>query len=393
LRAPAPGIYFYRMGESIGAETGERLSRVRGALLDWYDTHKRDLPWRRTRDPYAVWVSETMLQQTRVETVIPYYERFLARFPDVESLASADGEEVYALWTGLGYYSRARNLQAAARAVVGEHGGRLPEEAGALRGLPGVGRYTAGALASIAFDRPEPAVDGNVVRVLARLLGVRDDTGRRPVMERFWQTAAELVRGPRPGQLNQALMELGATVCRPRSPICTACPLESLCDAARLGDAEALPIKRKKRPPRSVEAVAAWLERRGRVLVVQRPQGGLLGGMWELPGGEIEGDASAGQALRRHLAQRLGLAVTHAERVGEIEHLFTHRRLRLHVFRCGPTRGRVRRRDLASHRWLSPAAISRLPHGGPTRKALALLGDRGARAGGVEPPPDRFDSS
>ena len=371
------------MNVSIGAETSELLRRGRRMLLDWYDTHKRDLPWRRTCDPYAVWVSETMLQQTRVETVIPYYERFLARFPDVKSLASADTEEVYALWTGLGYYSRARNLQAAARAVVAEHGGCLPEEASALRGLKGVGRYTAGALASIAFDRPEPAVDGNVVRVLARLLGVRDDTGRKPVMDRFWQIAAELARGPRPGHLNQALMELGATVCRPRSPICGACPLESLCDAARLGDAEVLPIKSKKKPPRPVEAVAAWLERRGRVLVVQRPQGGLLGGMWELPGGEIDDDASAEQALRRHLAQRLGLALTHAERVGEVEHVFTHRRLRLHVFRCGPASGRVRRSDFASHRWLSPAAIAKLPHGGPTRKALALLGDRPAQGGSV----------
>jgi A/G-specific adenine glycosylase len=365
------------MGESIDAETSELLTRVRRMLLDWYDTHKRDLPWRRTRDPYAVWVSETMLQQTRVETVIPYYERFLARFPDLESLASADAEEVYAVWTGLGYYSRARNLQAAARAVVEEHGGRLPEEASALRGLKGVGRYTAGALASIAFDQPEPAVDGNVVRVLARLLGVRNDAGRKPVMDRFWLIAAELARGPRPGQLNQALMELGATVCRPRSPVCPVCPLESLCDALRVGDAEDLPIRSKRKPPRPVEAVAAWLERRGRVLVVQRHQGGLLGGMWELPGGEIEEGTGAEQALRRHLAQRLGLSVRHAERVGEIEHVFTHRRLRLHVFRCGPASGRVRRSDLASHRWLSPAAIAKLPHGGPTRKALALLGHAG----------------
>jgi A/G-specific adenine glycosylase len=365
------------MDESIGAETSELLGRVRRMLLDWYDAHKRDLPWRRTRDPYAVWVSETMLQQTRVETVIPYYERFLARFPDVESLASAEPEEVYALWTGLGYYSRARNLQAAARAVVEEHGGRLPEEASALRGLKGVGRYTAGALASIAFDQPEPAVDGNVVRVLARLLGVRNDAGRKPVMDRFWQIAAELARGPRPGQLNQALMELGATVCRPRSPVCPVCPLGSLCDALRVGDAEDLPIRSKRKPPRPMEAVAAWLERRGRVLVVQRPQGGLLGGMWELPGGEIEEGTGAEQALRRHLAQRLGLSVRHAERVGEIEHVFTHRRLRLHVFRSGPASGRVRRSDLASHRWLSPAAIAKLPHGGPTRKALALLGHAG----------------
>ena len=362
-----------RADQSIDSQTSRLLTRARRQLLAWYDVNKRDLPWRRTRDPYAVWVSETMLQQTRVETVIPYYERFLARFPDLESLASADTQEVYALWSGLGYYSRARNLHAAARAVVKEHGGRLPRETAALRSLKGVGRYTAGALASIAFDRPEPAVDGNVVRVLARLLGVRDDIGRKPVMDRFWQIAAELARGPRPGQLNQALMELGATVCRPRSPACQSCPLEALCDAARVGDAEALPKKSKKKPPRPVQAVAGWIERRGRVLVVQRPEGGLLGGMWELPGGPVESEASAEEALRHHLARHLGLTLTHVERVGEIEHVFTHRRLRLQVFRCRPADGRVRRRDLAAHRWVPPTAVAKLPHGGPTRTALVLV--------------------
>ena len=366
-----------RMDESTGSGTRQRLSRVRRRLLAWYDANQRDLPWRRTRDPYALWVSETMLQQTRVETVIPYYERFLARFPDVESLASADAEEVYTLWTGLGYYSRAHNLQAAARAVVEEHGGRLPRETAALRRLKGVGRYTAGALASIAFDRPEPAVDGNVLRVLTRLEGVRDDIGRVPVRERLWQIAGELARGPRPGHLNQALMELGATLCRPRAPVCASCPVEAACDAARVGDAEALPIKSKKKPPRPVGAVAAWLERRGRALVVQQPQGGLLGGLWELPGGEIEDSGDAEQALRRHLTERVGLALTGAERIGEIDHVFTHRHLRLQVFRCGAADGRVRRSGLAAHRWLSPAAITRLPHGGPTRKALALLGHSG----------------
>lgn len=364
----------------LAPKTRRLLRRVRRRLLAWYDANRRDLPWRRTSDPYAVWVSETMLQQTRVETVIPYYERFLARFPDVESLASADAEEVYTLWTGLGYYSRARNLQAAARAIVGEHGGRLPREAAALRQLKGVGRYTAGALASIAFDRPEPAVDGNVLRVLARLLGIRDDIARQPVRERFWQLAGELARGPRPGHLNQALMELGATLCRPRAPLCPSCPLEAVCDALRSGDAEKLPIKSKPSPPRRVEAVAGWLERGGRVLAVQRPQGGLLGGMWELPGGEIDGEGTAEEALRRHLARRLGLSVTRTERVGEIEHRFTHRHLTLHVFRCGAVGGRVRRRDLAAHRWLSPAGIARLPHGGPTRKALDLM-----QAGGAGP--------
>ncbi len=348
--------------------------RLRRRLLEWYDANRRDLPWRRTRDPYAIWISEIMLQQTRVETVIPYYERFLLRFPDIESLANADLEDVYGAWTGLGYYSRARNLRSAAQTVVAEHGGQLPADAVTLQSLSGIGRYTAGALASIAFDRNEPVVDGNVIRVLARRFGIRDETTNKLVVDRLWRLAGKLVRGPRPGDLNQALMELGATICTPRTPACGVCPLRRSCQAARAGDAEALPVKAKKTKPLRIEAVAGWIERRGKVVVVRRPHGGLLGGMWELPGGTIEGGVKPEDALRRHLAATLGLSLRRVESAGSVEHVFTHRRLRLHVFRCGKPDGRVRRADLLDHRWLSPSELSQLPHGGPTRKALALLG-------------------
>jgi A/G-specific adenine glycosylase len=355
-----------------------RTLRIRARLLDWYDAHKRDLPWRHTRDPYSIWISETMLQQTRVDTVIPYYHRFLELFPDVGSLASADLEDVYGVWTGLGYYSRARNLHAAARTVIEDHGGELPSDAEGLQGLKGIGRYTAGAVASIAFDRPEPVVDGNVVRVLSRLFGVRDDVGAKGVMESFWTLATGLARGTRPGDLNQALMELGATTCTPRGPLCLTCPLQRSCDARSVGDAEDLPKKARKPKAKRVEAVAAWLERRGKVLAVRRPEGGLLGGMWELPGGDV-GDAEkrdgAETCLRRRIDERLGLEIGHVEHIGEIEHLFTHRRLRLQVFRCQADGGRVRRAEYVDHRWLAPSRLAELPHGGPTRKALALLGE------------------
>ena len=201
------------------------MSEVRGALLGWYRRHKRDLPWRRTRDPYAIWLSETMLQQTRVETVIPYYERFLARFPSVQALAEAAPDEVSKLWSGLGYYSRARNLHAAARKVVDGYGGELPSDVAALQELPGIGRYTAGAVASIAFDRAAPIVDGNVARVLARLLDLRDDVSAPATQQRLWAEAEALARGPKPGDLNQSLMELGALICTPRAPKCLLCPL------------------------------------------------------------------------------------------------------------------------------------------------------------------------
>ncbi len=361
---------------------GARPAGVRRALLRWYDANKRDLPWRRTDDPYAIWISETMLQQTRVETVIPYYERFLARFPDARALASADVEEVYGLWAGLGYYSRARNLHAAARQVVERHGGELPNDAEGLRGLPGIGRYTAGAVASIAFDRREPVVDGNVVRVLARLHDIREDVRGTAVVTRLWQEAGRLADGARPGDLNQALMELGATVCTPRAPRCLACPLVRHCEAHAAGDPEGLPIKAKKAKPVPMRAAAAWLPRRGSVLAVRRPEGGLLGGLWELPGGELEDGEAPEAGLRRQLRERVGLDVDGAECVGSVEHVFTHRRLELHVFRCRAPQGRVRRRYFEAHRWLAPDALSELACGAVTHKALALLD-------GVAPPTGR----
>ncbi len=351
------------------------LGVLRRALLRWYDVHRRDLPWRRTRDPYAIWVSETMLQQTRVETVIPYYERFLNRFPDLASLADAPLEDVYDSWTGLGYYSRARNLHAAAQTVLDEHAGRLPADVETLRRLRGVGRYTAGALASIAYDREEPLVDGNVIRVLARLFAVREDVGDRLVIERFWQIAGDLVRGARPGDLNQSLMELGATVCKPRAPRCTDCPVRVGCAAADSGEPEALPHKQKRASARALVSVAAWLTRGGRTLAVRRPEGGLLGGLWELPGGELADGEALETGVRRCIHEAVGLRVQSAWRVGQIEHVFTHRRLRLHVFRCSEPEGRVRRAGFAAHRWLTADTLASLPHGGPTRKALALLGE------------------
>lgn len=357
------------------ARTLDRRSAraIRTRLLDWYDAEKRDLPWRRSRDPFEIWVSETMLQQTRVDAVIPYYERFLERFPDVYALASADLEDVYGVWEGLGYYSRARNLKRAAEQVVSEFGGELPDDPVALRQLPGIGRYTAGALASIAFDRPEPVVDGNVSRVLTRLLGIREDIRDRAVSENLWRDARALADGPRPGDLNQALMELGATRCTKHSPGCVGCPLGRHCDARKVGDAASLPKKTAKRPPTQVLATAIWLLRNDKVLVIRRRSQGLLGGLWELPGGECREGEAPSQALRRGLRKTLRLEARKVKRVGEVQHVFSHRKLSLFVFRGNPAPGRVRRCEVEAHRWVRPSALASLPCGGPTRKALALL--------------------
>jgi len=313
-----------------------------------------------------------MLQQTRVETVLPYYGRFLARFPDVGSLARAELEQVLELWTGLGYYSRARNLHRAAREVVARHGGRLPDDADSLRALPGIGRYTAGAIASIAFDRAEPIVDGNVARVLSRLCGIREEIGTAHARRRLWDEAAALADGPHPGALNQALMELGATLCTPRAPRCGACPLKRGCDAQRAGDAEALPRKAPRARARAVEAVAGLVLRRGRALAVRRPERGLLAGLWELPGGDVVPGERTDAAIARTLGERVGLELIEAEPLGAVEHAFTHLFLRLNVFRCRVAPGRVRLRGPGAHRWLAPRDLRSLPQGGPTRKALAL---------------------
>ncbi|HIF94746.1 MAG TPA: A/G-specific adenine glycosylase [Myxococcales bacterium] len=358
-----------------GQDSDRRIRKIRRPLLRWYDANRRDLPWRRSSDPYAIWISEAMLQQTRVETVIPYWHRFLASYPTVESLARADLDDVYVLWTGLGYYSRARNLKYAAETVVANHQGRLPDSAEKLRELKGIGRYTAGAIASIAFGLEEPLVDGNVIRVFARVLGIRTDTTSKDVISRLWDIAGLLVRGTRPGDLNQALMELGAILCSPRKPDCGACPIQKHCDAYVQGDAESLPIKKRKPKPKPMRAVAAWIERDGKILVVRRPEKGLMAGLWEFPGGEIGLKEEGKDRCAEILQEVVGLGVRDPISAGHIEHIFTHRRLDLEVFRCRARPAqRVARSGYTDHRWIAPNTFLELAHAGSTRKAMRLLG-------------------
>ena len=302
------------------------LDELRAALLRWYDAQARDLPWRRTRDPYAIWVSEVMLQQTQVSVVLPYWSAFLARFPDVAALARASLDEVLAAWRGLGYYARARNLHHAARTVLQRHAGRLPEDVDALRALPGFGRYTVGAVASIAFGRAVPLVDGNVARVLARLFGIEGPTGDAGPERRLWDLAATLVEGDRPGDWNQALMELGATVCRPEQPACLLCPVRGRCTA--LGSGRVADIPAPKTPPRrrALHLALAAVRRDDAVLLVRRDGTGLFGGLWELPGVECEPGTEV-EALRARWPQ-LGAP----RPLGRVERTLTHRALTLDVF-------------------------------------------------------------
>jgi len=299
------------------------------ALLRHYSSTHRDLPWRRTRDPYRIWVSEVMLQQTRVTTVIARYRDFVRLYPDVRSLARARAEEVCEAWAGLGYYSRARNLHAAARRIVSEHGGRLPATVEELRALPGIGRYTAGAIASIAFGIPVPAVDGNVERVVSRLFAIDCGAKRALAPRRLWDLAERLARCDRPGDLNQALMEVGATICMPRAPRCSECPLRKFCAAHAAGDPTRFP--RRSVPP--AEKPTLWLaflwhRTRAGVWLERRPLDGRWAGLWQLP-------AEEGRGAHARLARRFGEPMRRC--VSGLRHELTHRTVIASVYASAPT--------------------------------------------------------
>lgn len=344
----------------------------RSALLDWYGRERRDLPWRHRPDAYAIWVAEIMLQQTQVATVVPYFERFLARFPDLPTLAAADEDEVLRHWSGLGYYRRARALHAAARRVVIDHAGQLPADPVALRALPGVGRYTAGAIASVAFGLMEPVVDGNVRRVLARLHAVdAHAVGRAEEQRRLWRHAAELVRGPRPGDLNQALMELGALICTPREPRCPHCPLAGECAARRKGEPRRYPATWKRRPAIDVRVGVALVARAGRLLLERRTSGNPLRGSWEFPAFELAARADAAGAIGCELSRRHGLDVGSATRLGGTRHAIMNRRLALEAWRFSLRRGAVAGNPAL--RWQRLDELDALPVSAATRKLARLF--------------------
>src|SRR6266568_421970 len=306
---------------------------VRTRLLAWYDANRRDLPWRRTADPYRILVAEYLLQRTRIASGTPYYERFLARFPSIEDLAGASLDDVLAVWEGLGFYGRARNLHAAAQAIVERHGGRVPVSFEELASLPGIGPYTAGAVASIAFGVPVPAVDGNVTRVIARVFRIRENVTTGPARKRIAEIAAQLVSPDRPGAFNQAMMELGATVCMPLAPACPKCPIERLCLARAAGEERALPVSSRSRSPSVVPVVFGLVTADERVLVVRRPRGRLLGGLWALPGGERSG-RSEKEDLKGSIRSQTGVEVRVGPRWTHVDRTFSHLKWSGSIYRC-----------------------------------------------------------
>ena len=340
------------------------MKEISRLLLSWYDAHARTLPWRGIHDPYRTWVSETMLQQTRVETVLGYYERFLQRFPDVAALAAAPQDDVLKMWEGLGYYSRARNLHKGAQQVMAEYGGEIPGDVEALRKISGIGPYTAGAIASIAFNKAVPAVDGNVIRVTSRLMGVRENVGIPSVRRHIEAMAASLVPEKRPGDFNQAMMDLGATICVPGTPSCEKCPLQGQCDAFAAGDAEDLPQLPRKNPPKQLHYDLCLVFSGSRVLMRQRTEA-MLHGLWVYPMAEGEHTRKQLPAAVKRLT---GLRADGIEAAGEAWHVFTHQvwQMKLWLMRTEATEAP------AGWRFVSPEDMASLAIPSAMRAALAL---------------------
>jgi A/G-specific adenine glycosylase len=339
------------------------FKRLRQKLIFWYGRNHRDLPWRRTRDPYAIWIAETMLQQTQVKTVLPYYRRFLNAFPTVQALDRASSERVLTVWAGLGYYRRAENLKSAARKIVREHHGEIPRDWNHLIALPGVGPYTAGALLSIAFDQPFPALDGNTRRLLTRVFNAKNK-------KKLAKIAGRLAQHPQSGHLNQALMELGATICLPRDPRCGECPVSTFCHVFKTARPLMTRSPARKRSTRKIEWPLLLIQSGGKILLRQRPPGGLLGRLWEAPGGEKRKEETVKVALMRHL-NGLGRHVKSMVPVGEIRHSITDRRIRAPIFSV-QLRKKTALPD-SSWSWVSSSSLQRHPLSSLTRKALRLV--------------------
>jgi A/G-specific adenine glycosylase len=356
------------------------IGGMRRALLRWYARHGRDLPWRNDTDPYRVWVREIMLQQTTVAAVKPYFERFTAAFPTVQQLAAANETDVLKLWEGLGYYSRARNLHRAAQRIVADYGGRLPQDPGALQSLPGIGRYTAGAIASFAYGRRAAIVEANTLRLYARLLGYADDPRSSAGQTALWSFAESILPRSRPGQFNQALMDLGATVCTPADPQCPRCPLRTYCRACQLGRQHEIPRPRRRAATVDLTEAALIVHKRGRYLLRRRPEGEWWAGLWDFPRIPISNGSTTSaelhleplrRQLRAGLADTTGVSASIGELLTELRHSVTHHRIRVLCFAAQWGNGSVVRGPELE--WVKRAELGSLPLTAPARRLVRQL--------------------
>ncbi len=362
------------------------IRELRRRLLAWFGRKKRDLPWRRTRDPYRIWVAEVMLQQTQVATALPYYGRFLREFPSVRALAEAPEQAVLKVWQGLGYYRRALNLRAAAGQIVRDHGGRVPADPETFARLPGVGRYTLGAVQSIAFGRPLAALDSNAARVIARWLAVEAPIDASATRRALWDAAETLVSRRSPGNWNQAVMELGSRVCTPRRPRCADCPVRTVCTAYEKGLVENIPVRRARRKVPHIEVGVGIVWRRGKVLLCKRRRDAMLGGLWEFPGGKRRPDEPIRDCIRRELGEECAIDVCVGRHLVDVDHAYSHLRVTLRCYHATVERGRARAIGCDELAWVRPERIADYPLPAADVRILEALGVDPDAARGTEPP-------
>ena len=349
------------------------LGKLRQELMGWFVEKQRDLPWRKTSNPYFIWVSEVMLQQTQVQTVIPYYHRFIKRFPTVDALAASNLNEVLKSWEGLGYYARAGNLQKAAKIVSKEFNSRIPEDYGTFLKLPGVGDYIAAAVQSIAFGKPVATVDGNVKRVLSRLFRIDQVVNQASSKRHFVEAANKILDRKRAGDFNQAVMELGALICKPSTPVCQECPVHPFCQSYKYKTVAEFPRRTKRKPIPSFKIAVGVVLKKNRMLITLRKSEGLLGGLWEFPGGKTEDGESAGQSCVREIKEETNLEIKVEHSLAVIRHAYTHFKIVMEVFICQHVSGRVRLNGPVAHRWIRFKDIPKYPFPKANHKVFPLL--------------------
>jgi A/G-specific adenine glycosylase len=353
----------------------EMVSLPAAKLLNWYAAHKRDLPWRRSKDIYAVWLSEVMLQQTQVNTVIPYYERFLERFPGIAALAAGREQEVLKLWEGLGYYSRVRNFHRAAKEVVDHRGGIIPTDPETFAKLPGVGPYITAAVMSIACGVPMAAVDGNVMRVYTRFKGIADDTGKSATRKRVTEELTQVIPTAAAGDFTQAFMELGALVCTPKSPRCGECPFRAQCAAFNSGTVEKYPVKAKRAKVPEYNVSVAIVVDGDRFYIQERPSKGHLGGMWEFPGGKSEAGETPEHTLLRECKEELGVGIGILKKLAVVHHAYSHFKIHMSVFICRLIGETINQPEGRPFRWITVEQLEDYPFPGANHKFFPRLRD------------------
>ena len=357
----------------IKLHSSESYQKFRDNLLKWFEKHQREMPWRGIDDPYKIWVSEVMLQQTQVKKVVAYYERFIDKFPDVQQLAAAQLQDVLKVWEGLGYYARARNLHKAAQIIVKEYNGEITNDYATFRKLPGIGDYSAAAVHSIAYNEPYAAVDGNIKRVLARLFLMDTPINDSTATKLFQHKADELLDQENPGFFNQAMMELGATVCRPQSPTCLVCPVNLYCGAFQTARQDEYPKRKKNEKVPEHHMAAGVIYKGDKVLIVQRPLDGLLGGLWEFPNGQIAENETAEAACIRYITDVANLAVTNLKSLTRVRHAFTHFKIVVDVFQCDYRSGEVVLNGPIDAKWVKLSELKDYPLPRATHKILEEL--------------------